>query len=390
MKALMVLPLVLSVLLSSSACGPSAAPASPSDAATASEVGASPDGAPVATDPLTWPVDQPGHFHCGYRKLTGWYTPGGGLAPRPLDVHLWYPASAPTDQHPKYLDIFDDATASTDAPLAAPALPAGFPVLVHSHGYKGFAGNSATLMCYLATHGWVAAAPEHVGNTLLDTPEPDLLATWLARPLDIRKTLDLLADLPKGDPLTGKLDLQHVGMSGHSRGSFTTWAIAGATFDSSVVQKGCQDGRFPDCTPDLIAAFQQPFADPRVKTVIVMAGSGDDFWGEHGRDAVNIPILQMNGTLDDAGETALFASVMGVDLTWVQVQGGCHQLFGLGNHYLGDAACAQLPDAEGFAIVETWMLAWLRYHVLGDRSPQVAGIVSGTVSVSSKAVFHKK
>jgi predicted dienelactone hydrolase len=340
--------------------------------------------------PLTWPVDQPGPFHCGYRTLPLTYTPPGGLPSRTIEVHLWYPASAATANHPKYLDIFDDATASTDAPLAPSAYASGYPVLIHSHGYKGFAGNSATLMCYVASHGWVAVAPEHAGNTLLDTPDADLLATWLERALDIRKTLDHFTKMPTSDPLAGKLDLEHVGMSGHSRGSFTTWAIAGATQDPAVVEKGCQDGRFPDCTAALQAAFAQPLGDPRIKTVVVMAGSGDDFWGDHGREAVKIPVLQMNGTLDDAGETALFASIQGVDLTWVQIAGGCHQLFGLGNHYLGDPACAQLPDAEGFALVQPWLLAWLRYHVLGDRSAQVSGIVTGTLSLSPKVAFHKK
>ena len=245
-------------------------------------------------------------------------------------------------------------------------------------------------MCHIATHGWVALAPEHTGNTLLDTPDVDLLMGWLQRPLDIRATLDWAEKPPAGDVLAGKLDVQHAAMSGHSRGTYTVWANAGAPFDLAKMQQKCDKKNWPDCSPALVNAFATGIADPRPRTFLALAGDGDDFEIPGGKNLVKKPFLQMNGTLNDSGETQLFADVTAVDLTWVDVEGGCHQLYGLGNSVLGDPACKNLSDDEGFALVKPWILAWLRYHVLDDRSAEVTGIVTGKVSVSPKVKFQHK
>ena len=352
--------------------------------------GASPDADSTAAKPTAWPVAAAGPYVCGFRIVQLTYTLPGTLGERTLPLHIWYPATAAEGDHPAYLGAYVDSHAYTDAPLAAPAYAGGYPLLVHSHGYQGFSGNSATYMCHLATHGWVALAPEHVGNTLVDTPPKLPLVASLQRPLDVRATLDWAAKAPATDPLAGHLDLGHVGMSGHSFGTYTVWATAGAPFDLKKIEARCLAGSWPDCTPELIAAFGGPLADPRPLTFIALAGDGGDLFVAGGRNTVKKPVLQMNGTLDDSGQTALYADVTGVDLTWVDVTGGCHQLYGLGNNIKGDPACKQLADEDGFAIVKPWFLAWLRYHVLGDRGAEVTGIVTGSVSVSPLMKFAHK
>ncbi len=172
--------------------------------------------------------------------------------------------------------------------------------------------------------------------------------------------------------------------------SATVWAIAGATFDPSVIAAGCATGRWPDCTPELIAAFNAKLSDDRPLTFISLAGDGADLLPHPGRNVVKRPFLQMNGTLNDSGETQLFADVTGVDLTWVDVEGGCHQLYGLGNSINGGPECTALGDQAGFALVKPWFLSWLRYHVLGDRGAEVTGIVTGTTSVSPLVHFQHK
>jgi hypothetical protein len=113
-----------------------------------------------------------------------------------------------------------------------------------------------------------------------------------------------------------------------------------------------------------------------------MAGGQADVFAKDGLDTATRPALLMTGTLDKVGADALFDGISGVDLTWIEIEGGCHQLFGLGNAVLGDAACTDLPDEEGFAIVNTWLLAMLRAHVLDD--PSVSGILSGEEPVSPR------
>ncbi len=344
----------------------------------------------TSVSPLTWPVGKDGPFACGLRILQITYKLPGNFGERTIPLFVWYPATQAVGEHPSYLGAFDDPNSWLDAPLAPSVYAGGYPLLVHSHGFEGFAGNSAAFMCHIASHGWVALAPEHVGNTLIDTPTPLPLLNWLHRPLDISAALDWAKAPPTSDPLAGHLDLKHVGMSGHSFGTYTVWASAGATFDTAKIAADCKNNRWPDCTPELIAAFSGKLSDDRPLTFINLAGDGSDLLPPSGKNAVKRTVLQMNGTLNDSGETGLFKDVTGVDLTWVDVEGGCHQLYGLGNTINGGPECKVLDDQAGFALVKPWFLAWLRYQVLADRTAEVTGIVTGTTSVSPLVKFQHK
>jgi predicted dienelactone hydrolase len=357
---------------------------------TTSGTGGTTSGTTAPVDPLTYSVLETGPFTCGHRVLEATYTLPAGKGDRTVPVHVWYPSTVAEGDHPKYRNLFEDTHAWDDVPLADSPWKEGFPVIVHSHGYKGFAGNSARLMCHFASHGWVAVAPEHVGNTIGDTPDPLPLAVYYERPLDVRAALDLAASPPAGDPLTGKLDMAHVGMTGHSFGTYTAWAVAGATFAAAAIQAKCDAGDVAPCSPEEVAVFSGDLSEKRAKMVCPLAGGTNDFFGVGGYDAAKVPVLLMSGSLNDVGDGPLFDAVAGVDLTWVDVDGGCHQLFGLGNSYLGDASCQALPDEEGFAIVNPWPVAFARYHVLGDRTDEVKGIVEGTKAVSAKAHFKHK
>lgn len=331
-----------------------------------------------------------GPLHCGHREVSIDYDLPAGFGKRTIPLHIWYPTTVTDGPHPTFIGIFKDATAVQDAALAPPLGNGGYPLLVHSHGYRGYAGNSAPVFCYLATHGYVTLAPDHIGNLLTDTPDPMPMSVWVERPLDIRQAVKWAQNPPAGDPLAGKLDLQHVAVSGHSYGTYNVWAAAGAQYDMAALQKRCKD-EWPDCQPELLAAFATPMAEPLFKTAIAMAGDGSDVFGPQGKNAVKMPLLQMNGSLDDAGEAGLYDAVTAVDLTWVKVDGGCHQLFGLGNESVGgEPACAKLPSAEGFATIEPWILAWLRVKAFGETSGEAADIVSGKKVVSPRVTLKHK
>jgi len=341
-------------------------------------------------DPLAFSVADTGPFTCGHRVLETTYTPAGDLPPRTIEVEVWYPSHATEGEHPSYLHLFRDDDAWNDVAPAAPAFPGGMPVLVHSHGHKGFPGNSARLMCHAASHGWLAVAPEHVGDTLGDAPEPLPLSIYIQRPLDVRAALDRVASLPASDPLAGRADLGHVAFTGHSFGTYSGWAVGGATVDPAAVTKACDDGTVPDCSAAEVAALATDLSDPRPKALVLMAGAPRAFFADGGYDAVKQPVLMMSGTLNTVGNDKIYDAVTKLDVTWTEIEGGCHQLFGLGNTMLGGPECEVLSDEDGFALVNPWVLAYLRYHALGDRSPEVKGIVEGTTSYSPLVhVKHK-
>lgn len=324
----------------------------------------------------------PGPLHCGFRTVSIGYDLPLGLGKRTIPLGIWYPTAVADGPHPTYVKLFKDATAVVDAELAPALHQTGYPTLVHSHGYLGFAGNSATLFCFLASHGWVTLAPEHVGNTFLDTPPSLPMAHWVARPLDIRQTVQWAVKPPAGDALAGKLDTGHLAVSGHSFGTYTVWASAGASFDAVALAKKCTPSDWADCQPPLLSAFGPDLAEPKFKTAIALAGDGSGVFGPQGKNAVKIPVLQMNGSLDNAGQAELYDAVTAVDLTWVKVEGGCHQLYGLGNPVNGGDACKALDPAVGYQVVEAWLLSWLRVHALGEATGEAADIVSGKLAVS--------
>ncbi len=333
-------------------------------------------------EPLAYTVTEPGPFNCGHRVLETSYVPPGGLPARSIAVEIWYPSTVAEGEHPAYLHLFQDPLAWDDVVPATPAYPGGMPVLVHSHGHKGFPGNSARLMCHAASHGWLAVAPEHVGDTLGDAPDPLPLSSYIQRPLDVRAALDLLGALPASDPLATKADLSRVALSGHSFGTYSGWAVGGAAFDPAAVNAACIGKVVPGCSDAQIAALATDLSDPRPKALVLMAGAPRAFFKEGGYDAVTHPVLMMSGSLNPVGNDTIYKAVTKLDITWTEIDGGCHQLFGLGNTMLGGPECAVLSDEDGFAIVNPWVLAYLRYHTLDDRSAEVKGIVEGTTKLS--------
>ena len=312
-------------------------------------------------DPFTFPVDETGPFQVGHRMIEVSYeAPVTGT--RTLEVSLWYPTGDTEGTPPTYMTIFDDDDVFSDASTLPPAYPDGYPVLVHSHGHRGFGGNSSDLMRHFASHGWLVIAPDHLGNTLLGGVELRPLHHYYERPLDIRACLDALESLPTDDPVSGLADLNHVAMTGHSFGTYTTWAVAGATYDPVAIQAACDSGELEvDCPPDELAVFETELSDPRVEVAIPMAGGRRDaFFGTNGYDAATIPMLLMTGSDDDVGAQDLFDGVSGVDLTWVDVAGGCHQLFGLGG-------CEEISDEAGFPIVNAYALAFAHQFAIAPH-----------------------
>ena len=167
---------------------------------------------------------------------------------RTLPVEIWYPADdahAGDDLREETRDRFHVFPAlppsAQDAVRDAAARPGRFPLVLFSHGFGGHRRQSTFLCTHLASHGYLVAAMDHVGNTTQDVlgslmalpgggPAPDPVALLAAatdyRPSDVSLVLDRLLDGSAGD-LAARIDSERVGMAGHSFGGWTTLAVSG-------------------------------------------------------------------------------------------------------------------------------------------------------------------
>ncbi|HJQ84274.1 MAG TPA: dienelactone hydrolase family protein [Candidatus Binatia bacterium] len=163
---------------------------------------------------------------------------------RTLPIEVWYPATddyAGRDVDPGTRDTFELIPGLPpgwqDAVRDATSRPGRHPFVAFSHGYGGHRRQSTFLCTHLASHGYVVAAVDHTGNTVLDVmqvllgvmngvpiPDPgDVLREFIAaRPADVSFMIDHVLE---GAGKVGA-DPERVGMAGHSFGGWTTLATA--------------------------------------------------------------------------------------------------------------------------------------------------------------------
>ncbi|MCB9761827.1 MAG: hypothetical protein H6739_18500 [Alphaproteobacteria bacterium] len=338
------------------------------------------DTAAPAPDPLSWAVTAPGLYQAGHRAWTITYTPPDGSGERSVDLDLWYPTEDQDGREASYDDLVDDPLAFEDATMAPPVHDGGYPVHVYSHGNQGFGGTSAFLARHLASHGWVTIAPGHTGNRLQDYIDPKPTSIYIHRATDVSAALDALAtEVPEAD-------VSRVVLSGHSFGNYTCWAAGGATLDVPGIEQLCAEGgtNSGECTEGEIEAFRQGIDDPRVIATVHLAGTLDRRWfGDTGHRGMTGPVMFMSGTNDQVGQQAQWDAIDGLDYTWLELEGGCHQTFALGS-------CSTLEADKGFHVVQSYALAFARVALLDDDDTQVIGILDGSVPIDPIVTFQRK
>ncbi len=373
-----------------SACGNAATSATATDdaaaAADASDA-ALDDAAPSVREDLTWPPDKPGPFQVGYRTFPLTYVPAPDGVTRTIQVNVWYPTHDATGTPSVYFDAYPVAHDDVfkDASLAHPVDAAGYPVHLFTHGHLGFGGSAPYMVKHFATHGWIVIAPDHTGNTLVNNADPKPPAIYWWRETDDEACLDWLEKLPPSDPLYGKVRTDKVFLSGHSFGSTDVWALAGVPYDAKMIAANCAAGKTNiDCAQVAQAKYKAGFADKRIAGAAQLAGGVDDgVFAPEAPTAVTIPMLIMTGTDDQGHPSAPLWDPLPHGW-WVEITGGCHQTFGLGD-------CNPPMTAEvGPPIVWTYTLALARRAVLGDTGDQVKGLLDGTTQVSPLAALKTK
>jgi predicted dienelactone hydrolase len=202
------------------------------------------------------------------------------------------------------------------------------PVILFSHGLGGSRENGAYLAEYWAARGYVAVFVQHPGSdeSVWKEAARGERFTAMKQAASGRAFLDRLGDIPfvldqlerwqveAGHPLRGTLDLDHIGMCGHSFGAVTTQAMMGQ--------------RFP---------LGKTFPDPRIDAFLPMSPStsrgvtaGEAF------SHIAAPVLCMTGTEDDspiqpevtpASRREVFAALPKGDKYQLVFEGGEHAAF---------------------------------------------------------------
>lgn len=207
------------------------------------------------------------------------------------------PLRIPNETLAKPLDIdVKDEARSREIPLRIflPASKAPAVVVFFSHGLGGTREGSAFLGTHWASSGYVAVFLQHPGSDdsvwkgkrvterMAAMRQAAGLDNFLLRVKDVPVVLDQLGKWNKteGHDLNGRMDLEHVGMSGHSFGAVTTQAVSGQ--------------RFPVTGKSL--------TDKRIKAAIAFSPSGPRQNGDPKQafGEVAIPWMLMTGTKDVA------------------------------------------------------------------------------------------
>ena len=177
---------------------------------------------------------------------------------RTLVTEIWYPAvdgsrTAPRTQFREFFGKYTkqarevlktdlDKIESRFTTLAARDVrlrrPPGrhFPLILFSHGNGGFRHQNVFQMDHLASHGYVVAAPDHTGNSLL-SPLPSGAVRYnrrgrrqssVNRPNDLSFLIEWFRaeSARTGSWLHRAIDTEGIGVIGHSFGGFTACKVA--------------------------------------------------------------------------------------------------------------------------------------------------------------------
>ncbi len=183
---------------------------------------------------------------------------------RTLVTEVWYPAVDSAAETPqmtlkdffgsdfqnalkKLLEEFHiNITFSVlDKPLLShrnvPIRKGKFPVVIFSHGNGGVRFQSLYLTEFLASHGYIVLAPDHTGNAAITIINGQIITYdqdtffygMVDRVQDIEFMIDYLFSVKdSGIFLSEHMDLDHIGVSGHSFGSYTS--ISAASRDGRI------------------------------------------------------------------------------------------------------------------------------------------------------------
>ena len=196
--------------------------------------------------------------------------------------------------------------------------PEKTPVVIISHGLTSTPESFVTKAKQLASYGYLVALPEHIGSDhqylqdMLKGYHREIYSSneFIDRPLDVSYLLDELERRNKGE-FQGRLNLQRVGVIGHSFGGYTALALAGAKIDFENLHQICDRkiwgpnlSLLLQCRALELEQKEYNFRDERVQAIFAINPVNSVIFGAKGFSHINIPVLLGAGSNDPAAPVA--------------------------------------------------------------------------------------
>lgn len=183
--------------------------------------------------------------------------------------------------------------------------PNSIPVVVVSHGLGADRTSYTDFAHHLASYGIAAALIQHPGSdteqvqALLSGQAKEIfeVSEFIDRPKDISFLLDQLEE--RNEALyNNQLNLNQVGVVGHSFGAYTALAIGGAQIDYHNLELDCLSefdsvnlARMFQCRALELPREEYDLRDPRVKAIMPINPVNSSIFGQQSLSQLDLPIL---------------------------------------------------------------------------------------------------
>ncbi|MDY7022028.1 MAG: hypothetical protein SWJ54_11825, partial [Cyanobacteriota bacterium] len=182
-----------------------------------------------------------------------------------------------------------------------------------------------------------------------------------------------------------QLNLEEVGIWGHSFGGYTALALAGATIDFDKLQADCtpenkivNPSMFLQCRALELPQQEYQFRDPRVKAVVVLNPVNSGVLGELGLSKISIPVM-MGASSGDLLAPAVLEQIQ--SFTWLTTSNRYLVIKRGDSHFfdVNQSNVSEIPGmggllSPGVEVTRNYMnalsVAFFGTHVAEDRDYQ--------------------
>lgn len=193
-------------------------------------------------------------------------------------------------------------------PQESTAIPA--PLVVISHGLGSNRDEFSAMAEHLASYGFAVAVPEHPGSNT--TYRQEFLANlvyeginpneFIYRPWDVKTIINVLAAEPA---YAQAINLEEVGVIGHSFGGYTALALAGAPLNFARIDADCNPVEYVlnlstllQCRAAELPRGDYDLADERIAAVTAYNPITSVLLGPESLSQIQVPVMIVTGTAD--------------------------------------------------------------------------------------------